>query len=66
MKTSRYIDELASDLFESWEVEESLDTSTSLSARDETEVDLTDYRHVSVDKKDDFEAIDISELDFMK
>lgn len=56
MKVSRYLEELPDELFERWEIEEE-------SAEDE--IDLSDYQQTRV-KDDDFEAIDIKDLDFMK
>jgi DNA helicase-2/ATP-dependent DNA helicase PcrA len=72
MKTSRYLEELAENLYERWEVEEEkpLDSSACgglARGRAQDEIDLDDYQHVQVKGKDDgFEAIDISDLDFMK
>jgi len=56
MKTSRYLEELPDELFEKWEVEEE---------SGEDEINLGDYHHTKV-KDDDFEAIDIKDLDFMR
>jgi len=56
MKVSRYLEELPDDLFERWEIEEE---------PAEDEIDLSDYHHTRV-RDDDFEAIDIKDLDFMK
>ena len=62
MKVSRYIEELPDAIFDRWEVEESLDSSVFGVKRDE-EIDLSQYREIKISsKKDDFEAIDISEL----
>lgn len=54
MKISRFLEELPDGTFERWDIEEE-------SALDE--VDLSQYREIKISsKKDDFEAIDISEL----
>ncbi len=57
LKTSRYIEEVPESLYERWDIEED--------AGFETETDISDYKHTSV-TDDDFEAIDISQMDFMK
>ena len=56
MKTSRYLEELPESLYEKWEIEEE---------RTEDEINLDDYHHTKI-KDDDFEAIDIRDLDFMR
>lgn len=67
MKVSRYLEELPSNLYEKWEIEEDqAQPLDELGARDEVQ-DLSDYQHTRVaDRNDDFEAIDIKDLDFMK
>ena len=65
MKTSRYLDELPSSLYEQWEVEEE-SGFVSASADEDEAIDLSEYKHVRVDKKDGFDAIDISALEFLK
>jgi DNA helicase-2/ATP-dependent DNA helicase PcrA len=58
MKVSRYLEELPDTLYEKWDIEHDEEEET---------IDLGDYNHVRVaDKNDDFEAIDIKDLDFMK
>jgi len=58
MKVSRYIDELSDGLFDSWEVEEEAA---------EDEINLSEYHHTQIKSRDDdFEAISLSDLDFMK
>lgn len=58
MKTSRYLEELPDSLFDKWEVEEE---------RAQDEVNLSEYKQVEIDDKDDgFEAISLNDLDFMK
>ncbi len=58
MKVSRYVEDLPAQLYEKWEIEEE---------RAEDEIDLNGYQQVVIkNRKDDFEAIDISQLDFMK
>ncbi|MEA3493324.1 MAG: UvrD-helicase domain-containing protein [Candidatus Margulisiibacteriota bacterium] len=60
MKTSRYLEELPESLYEKWEVEEE-------GSEKEEVIDLSDYQHTKVSsRKDDFEAVDIKDLDFMK
>jgi len=56
LKTSRYIEEVPETLYEKWDIEED---------NGEEETDISGYKHTRVDD-DDFEAIDISQLDFMK
>ncbi|MBU0672919.1 MAG: ATP-binding domain-containing protein, partial [Candidatus Margulisbacteria bacterium] len=68
MKTSRYLEEVPESLFDKWEVEESFDSSAvgGLS-QDEDEIDLNDYHQTEVKgKSDDFEAVSLNDLDFMK
>lgn len=63
MKVSRYLEELPESLYEKWEVEEEQDQDRE---KEET-LDLSDYQHTKVSSRnDDFEAIDIKDLDFMK
>jgi len=58
MRTSRYLEELSSELYEKWDAQEE-------EAKDE--IEIGDYDHVEIKSRDDgFEAIDISQLDFMK
>lgn len=58
MKVSRYIEDLPAQLYEKWDVEEE--------AQDDI-IDLSGYQQINIkSKNDDFEAIDISQLDFMK
>jgi DNA helicase-2/ATP-dependent DNA helicase PcrA len=59
MKTSRYLEELPPHLYETWEIEEE-------PLAKEEEIDLSGYRQVQIESKDDFDAVDISELGFMK
>ncbi|MFH1541867.1 MAG: ATP-dependent helicase [bacterium] len=70
MKTSRYLEELDDNLFDKWELKpEFIDPSPfGDTPQDGGVVNLDGYHEVSVPKnrKDDFEAVDISELDFMK
>ena len=58
MKPSRYVEDVPEDLFDKWEVEE----ETVI----EEEINLDDYHHTKVKDKDDFETINIADLDFMK
>jgi len=58
MKTSRYIEELSEALYDRWDVEEE---STG------EEIDLSDCQHVHIKSNaDDFEAIDIADLEFLR
>ncbi|MFH1826486.1 MAG: ATP-dependent helicase [bacterium] len=67
MKTSRYLEELPSTLFDSWEVEEEIPGSAFSLAQDTEAIDIGDFSEVVIkDKDDDFEAVDIADLDFMK
>lgn len=61
MKVSRYIEELPEAIYDRWEVERD-DSDT------EVEIDLDDYdhHHIHNSRNDDFEAIDLKDLDFMK
>lgn len=66
MKVSRYLEDLPAQLYEKWDVEESFDSPDGF-AQDKDEIDLSGYQQVCIkDKKSDFEAIDISQLDFMR
>jgi DNA helicase-2/ATP-dependent DNA helicase PcrA len=57
MKTSRFLEELPEALYDRWDIEEEA----------EQEIDLSGYQHVAVkDRNDDFEAISLNDLDFMK
>jgi DNA helicase-2/ATP-dependent DNA helicase PcrA len=58
MKISRYLEELPDWAYDRWDIE-----NDNGQARDE-EIDLSQYRQVSVDrrKNDDFEAVDINDL----
>jgi DNA helicase-2/ATP-dependent DNA helicase PcrA len=59
MKTSRYLEELTPELYEKWDVEQE--------RWEEDTIDIRDYHQVKVNSRNDgFEAIDISQLDFMK
>ncbi|MFA5892442.1 MAG: ATP-dependent helicase [Candidatus Margulisiibacteriota bacterium] len=66
LKISRYLEELPSWTFEEWRVEnEGLGkASTTSGSRQEVEeaIDLSEYREVKVKSRDNFEAVDISEL----
>lgn len=68
MKTSRYLEELPESLFDKWEVEESFDSpSAALGVAQDEEIDISDYDHKEIkNRKDDFEAISLNDLDFMK
>ena len=58
MKTSRYLEEVPEELFDKWEVEEE---------QAERETDLTGFHETKINSRDDdFEAISINDLDFMK
>jgi len=57
MKTSRYLEEIPDQLYEKWEVEEETEAD---------EIDLSDYRYEKINEDDGFEAINLSDLDFMK
>ena len=60
MKPSRYIEDLPESSYDKWEAKEE-----STLEKEET-IDLSEYREVEVKSKDNFEAIDIKELGFMK
>ena len=55
MKPSRYVDELPESTYERWDVKEE-------SVIPEETIDLSQYRETKFQSKDEFEAIDISEL----
>jgi len=57
LKTSRYLEELPDHMLDKWDVEE--DSGVE-------EIDLNNYNHSQVREKSDFEAISLSDLDFMK
>jgi ATP-dependent DNA helicase UvrD/PcrA len=59
LKKSRYLEELPGHLYEKWDVEND-------DQKEET-IDISGFAHTHVrNKKDDFEAIDLKDLDFMK
>jgi DNA helicase-2/ATP-dependent DNA helicase PcrA len=75
MKVSRYLEEMPGELFDKWEVEEERgmwDVGPACPAgrrgTKEDEIDMSEYHEVRVsnNKRDDFEAISLNDLDFMK
>ncbi|MFA6548334.1 MAG: ATP-dependent helicase [Candidatus Margulisiibacteriota bacterium] len=68
MKVSRYLEEMPGELFDKWEVEEERGAWSVGQEPKEDVIDMSEYHevHVSNNKRDDFEAISLNDLDFMK
>jgi DNA helicase-2/ATP-dependent DNA helicase PcrA len=64
MKVSRYLEDLPAQLYEKWDVEEEGITGQQ---KGENGYNIDDYQQIYIkDRKSDFEAIDISQLDFLR
>jgi DNA helicase-2/ATP-dependent DNA helicase PcrA len=68
MKVSRYLEELPDNLVDQWEVEEERETwDVGRGTKEEEAIDISEYRQVNIrDRRDDFQAISLNDLDFMK
>lgn len=75
LKVSRYLEEMPGELFDKWEVEEERGmwdvgrrTGDVGREREEDVIDMSEYHEVRVsnNKRDEFEAISLNDLDFMK
>lgn len=65
MKTSRFLEELPSWTYETWEIEQGtqgIEGEGGRSREEEGEVDLSEYHEIKIEDKRGFEAIDINEL----